>query len=265
MTTKARSSDRSVVGKAAAILMTFRNGYRHTMTDIAESTGIPPSTVHRLIKDLTASQLLERTEEGDYRLGLPIRLSATFDRPSRNIDGIAQVLLQDLSDVTGCGAKLGVLSGPVVAFMEKQPGRRPAPLIFSEMCAPAHATAMGKVLLAFSSKQAVQSVLRQGLESYTPFTITAPDRLRRSLDMIRRTQLAVSRSELTMNQSAIAVPVFGSNGRIEAAIEMEVDDVASKRSIVTPALLVAGRSLGRELASLQSCGSRSRGSPSRLQ
>jgi len=117
----------------SSALMTFRNGCRHTMTDIAVSTGIPPSTAHRLIKDLTASQLLERTEEGDYQLGLPIRLSATFNRPSRSIDGIAQVLLQDLSDVTGCGVRLGVLSGSVVAFVEKQAGRRPASLLASEI------------------------------------------------------------------------------------------------------------------------------------
>jgi DNA-binding IclR family transcriptional regulator len=243
--------------------MTFRNGCRHTMTEIAKSTGLPLSTTHRLIKDLTACQLLERTEEGDYRLGLPMRLFETSDEPS-TVDDFARAVLQDLSEVTGCEVRLGVLSRSIVAFMEKQSGRTPVPRFSSGMCAPAHATAMGKVLLAFSPPQATKFVLRQGLRPYTPFTITRPDRLRRSLAMIRQTQIAVSRSELTIGRNAIAAPVFGFGGGIAAAIEIRVDDISSDFPAVTPALVVAGRCLSRELLAARSRGCRPPGSPSHI-
>jgi hypothetical protein len=66
--------------------------------------------------------------------------------------------------------------------------------------------------------------------------------------MARLTRLAVARWELEPDRSALAVPVFGPGGRVAAAIEVRVDDPAAELPTVRPALVIAGRSLTRELA-----------------
>jgi len=61
--------------------------------------------------------------------------------------------------------------------------------------------------------------------------------------------LAVSRWDLEPDRCAIAVPVFGPGGYVAAAIELRIDDLGRELSTVKPSLMVAGRSLTRELTS----------------
>ena len=71
---------RSVTSKVVAILLTFTDGTLHSLTEIASSTGIPTSTVHRLVSELVAWGFLERTDDAQYRVGVALRaISATAD------------------------------------------------------------------------------------------------------------------------------------------------------------------------------------------
>ena len=73
-------SGRSVTSKIAAILLTFADGTLHPLTEIAGLTGIPTSTVHRLVSELVASDFLERTDDSQYRVGVSLRaISAAAD------------------------------------------------------------------------------------------------------------------------------------------------------------------------------------------
>jgi DNA-binding IclR family transcriptional regulator len=111
-----------------------------------------------------------------------------------------------------------------------------------------HATAMGKALLAFSPPEVVHLLLMRGLRAVTPYTITAPERLRRALAMTRLSRLAVARWESEVGRSALAVPVLRPDGGVMAAIEVRVEDPAAELATVRPALAVAGRSLSRQLS-----------------
>ena len=93
-----------------------------------------------------------------------------------------------------------------VTYIEKARGRRPVTTFAQHATVPAHATAMGKALLAFSAPALVDMFLGRGLTAYTPFTLTAPDRFRRALAMARLSRLAVARWELEPDRSALAVP-----------------------------------------------------------
>jgi DNA-binding IclR family transcriptional regulator len=243
------ASSRTVIGKAALILMTFLDGHLHSVTEIAKATGLPLSTAHRLARELAAWRLLNRTANGQYRVGSPLRLIGSTAGPCHNIEELGPLVLQDLSEVTGSEARLGVLRDGHVSYIEKLPGRRPVSAFSSNAVLPAHATAMGKAILAFSSAPVVDQCIKDGLTAYTPFTLTAPDRLRRALVVIRHSRLAVSRWELELDRCALAAPVFGPGGYVAAAIELRVGEVAKGLATIQPLLRVAGRSLTRELAS----------------
>jgi hypothetical protein len=113
---------------------------------------------------------------------------------------------------------------------------------------------MGKALLAFSPPAVVEALLDRGLERFTPYTLTTPDRLRRALAVIRLTRVALCRWELELGAAAVAVPVFGGGGTVVAALELKVRDLRSDLHTLQPALVVAARCLSRELATCQPFG-----------
>ena len=259
MTEDVTAAGRTVISKAAVILMTYLNGDVHTLTEIATATGLPLSTAHRLVRELAAWKILERTDDGDYCVGLPLRLIGGAGGSAFSLEERACLVLQDLSQALDADVRLGVLGERDVTYIEKPRGRRPVTTFAQHATVPAHATAMGKALLAFSAPALVDMFLSRGLTSYTPFTLTAPDRFRRALAMARLSRLAVARWELESDRSALAVPVFGPGGRVAAAIEVRVDDPAAELPTVRPALVIAGRSLTRELSANPDLGGRTPG------
>jgi DNA-binding IclR family transcriptional regulator len=94
----------------------------------------------------------------------------------------------------------------------------------------------------------VDAVIADGLERYTPYTLTTPDRLRRALSVTRLTRVALCRWELELGCSTVAVPVFGGGGTVVAALEVRVRDLRSDLPVLQPVLTVAARGLSRELA-----------------
>jgi DNA-binding IclR family transcriptional regulator len=241
-------SGRSVTSKITSILLTFTQGSEHSLTEIARLAGLPISTAHRLTSELASWRLLERTDCGHYRAGLPLRMIGTAEAGPPSITERAPCVIEDLSAATRCRARLGVLSDLEVSYIEKVPGPRPATPFSAAAKLPAHATAMGRALLAFSPAHTVEMTIMRGLRQYTPHTMTAPDRFRRALAVTRLTRVAVTRGELEPDLCGVAMPVFGPGGDVVAAIELTVTDLHAAMQSVIGTLAIASRSLSRELA-----------------
>jgi DNA-binding IclR family transcriptional regulator len=239
---------RSVTSKVIAILMTFSHGCEYSLTEIARLSGLPISTAHRLASELTAWGMLERTDDGSYRVGSQLKVIASrAAQVPPSFHERARRVMEDLSAAaTRATVRLGVFSDLEVAYIEKSVPNRPVSPVFEPTTLPAHATAMGKALLAFASPHLVDQLIERGLDRYTPFTVTAPERLRRALSITRLTRVAVARRELDTAVSGVAVPVFGAGGAVVAALELLITDSQDLR-LVQPPLVVAARSLSREL------------------
>jgi DNA-binding IclR family transcriptional regulator len=241
-------SGRSVTSKITAILMTFTEGSEHSLTEIARLAGLPISTAHRLTSELASWRLLDRTEQGHYRAGLPLRMIGTRDGCPPSIQERAPCVLEDLSAATRCRARLGVLNDLEVAYIEKAPGQRPVSAFTPAATLPAHPTAVGRALLAFAPVSTVEMTIMRGLRPYTTHTVTSPDRFRRALAVTRLTRVAVTRWELEAGTCGVAMPVFGPGGDVVAAIELCVRDLGHELQPIMAALSIASRSLSRELA-----------------
>jgi DNA-binding IclR family transcriptional regulator len=241
-------SGRSVTSKITSILLTFTEGSEHSLTEIARLAGLPISTAHRLTSELASWRLLERTDDGQYRAGLPLRMIGTVDSCPPSIAERAPCVLEDLSAATKTRARLGVLRDLQVAYIEKQPGPRPATSFCAAATLPAHPTALGRALLAFSPASTVEMTIMKGLRPYTSHTLTSPDRFRRALAVTRLTRVAVTRGELEEGVCGVAMPVFGPGGEVVASLELAVRDLGHELQPVMAALAIASRSLSRELA-----------------
>jgi len=249
-------SGRSVTSKVVSILLTFTDGNVQSLTEIARLAGLPISTAHRLITELAAWGVLERSDDAHYRAGVPLKVIGSHAAQGSSLNERARRVMEDVSVATRADVRLGVLDGLQVAYAEKAVGHRPSSTFACTDPLPLHATAMGKALLAFSPSELVDSLLEQGLDRYTPYTLTTADRLRRSLAATRVTRVALCRWELELGSSAVAVPVFGGGGSVVAALELKVRDLRTELHTMQPALLVAARCLSRELAVGQPFGRR---------
>ena len=237
---------RSAVSRITAILSTFLTGRTHSVTEIARLTGLPVSTTHRLAVDLASWQLLQRTSDGRYRVGIILRQlgGEAWSLPVLTERG--PHVVTDLCAATRRRARLGVLESGRVAYIEKRVGAEPVTLFGPSATLPAHATAVGKALLAFAPREVVAAAVTQ-LTAYTPRTLHTADRLQRALGIVRLTRSAVACGELVSGESAVAVPVFGCAGEVVAALEVELLDPRADLDLCKAALVVAARGLSREL------------------
>jgi DNA-binding IclR family transcriptional regulator len=238
---------RSLISRVAAILSTFLTGDTHSITEISRLTGLPVSTTHRLAAELASWQLLNRAADGRYEVGLTLRRLGGDAWSIPALHERAPNVVTDLCEVTRRRARLGILRGGQVAYIEKRVGVDPATPFCPGATLPAHATALGKALLAFSARETVASV-QQRLTAYTAHTVTTPDQLHRALHTIRLTRTAVACDELAMGDCAIAAPVFGCRGSVVAALELQMHDPRVDIDMCKATLAVAARGLSRELA-----------------
>ena len=239
---------RSVTSKIVAILLTFHDGNEHSLTEIARLTCLPVSTAHRLVTELAGWGVLERTDESGFRIGLPIKAIGSRRSYTPAIIESARRVLEDLVAAARTGARLGILTGTDVAYIEKRCDHSPVTTFAQTSRLPAHATALGKALLAFSSAEILDRIVANNLKCYTPNTVTDPERLRQCLASIRLTRVAISRWEFEPGVSCVAVPVFGSGGMAVAALELTVPNLRTDLQMASSVLTIAARGLSRELA-----------------
>ncbi|HEY6573871.1 MAG TPA: IclR family transcriptional regulator C-terminal domain-containing protein [Mycobacterium sp.] len=244
-----------MTSKLSAILLVLCDGGEHTLTEIAGSTNLPTSTSHRLILQMLAWRLVERSEDRSYRISFPVRMIASdYSTPEASVYAHtvmrALPVLNELSAATRYPARIGILRGSDV-FTLQPPPNMPTDRVHAEgflhTVTPAHAAASGKALLAFSPAGVVDHLIAAGLSTHTRRTITSPEILRRNLSMIRVTQIATSRHEFESDRSAIACPIFHGGGRVAAAIELSARDLGRELKPAASALWVACRSLSRQL------------------
>jgi DNA-binding IclR family transcriptional regulator len=242
----ASESGRSVASRVAAILMAFRSGGTHSLTELAGLAGLPISTTHRLVGELVSRRVLERTEGGGYRVGLPLRMIGGIPRGSSPplLDRALEVIA-DLATVTGSAVRVGMLDGRGAVVAATQPAST-SDAHFAEDPSPAHASALGRVLLAFSPADVVDEVIAAARAAGGVIPFSA-DRLRRLLTTTRLTRVAVHR-DADEGRCQVAVPVFGTGGSLLAGLEATVPDLVTGFEQVRGVLLVAAGSLSRQLA-----------------
>ena len=139
------------IERAVAILNVFSTDEPELgVTEIADRVGLHKSTVHRFMVNLDAAGLVERNpRSGRYRLGLHIFELGGLVMQRMNLWDEALPFLEGLVRDTGETGHLAVLDGGEAIYIERVEARRPlrVPSAIGRGY-PAHATNLGKVLLA---------------------------------------------------------------------------------------------------------------------
>jgi DNA-binding IclR family transcriptional regulator len=218
-----------------------------TIRDLAQRTGLSLATVHRIVVRLIAWGALERVP-GGVQPGLRLFELGQLVPARGNLREIALPFMGDLYAATHEVVSLAVLDGTDTVWLEQLAGRL-APPVPSRVGGrlPAHVTAAGKVLLAFSP-ETVETLCARGLERHGPGTITDPEQLRAELADVRERGIAVNREESRSGVLGVAAPVI-SGGAVVAALALAVARRSrSSPEGMTPAVRTAALSLGRALS-----------------
>ena len=207
--------------RAATLLDAFDETHRElTLAALVRRSGLPRSTVHRTAERMTRLGWLDKPADR-YRIGNRIFEISGLVPVRRELREAVLPFLQDLYAATGVTVQLGVLEGTQVLIVEKITGHRAMPML-SQVGAtiPAHCSALGRALLAYSPPEAVDAVLAAGLTPRTSRTITTEVALRRELAAVPDRGWAPDREEGNIGVSCIAAPIFDQFGQVAAALSV---------------------------------------------
>lgn len=220
------------------------------VNELARRIGVNPSTASRLLGTLEAGGLVEREPGGPYRLGL--KLVALSDRVLGQLDvrDRARPWLIWLVEETGETATLSVPGGGEAITVDFVPS--PSSVVsLARLGRPsvAHATAAGKVMLAFGFDQLAFDPTAE-LAAFTERTITDPGVLADELERIRSAGVAEAVGEREPDLNALAAPVIGRGGELVAILGLQGPAArlpASTRQSLRGPLLRAAGELGQSL------------------
>ncbi|HZO97654.1 MAG TPA: IclR family transcriptional regulator [Gaiellaceae bacterium] len=234
-------------GRALAILDLLAAEGPLGTNEIARRLGVTASTVSRQLGTLVDAGYAEHEpESGRYRPGLRLVHLANLVLVRLDVRTAARPHLEALVEATGETATLSVAGDPDAVTVDVVPGRHHVQGV-TQLGRPsvAHATAAGKVALAFTGRRPAPP-----LRAYTARTIVDPGALEAELERVRRRGFAEACEEREPGLNAVAAPVFGADGGLAAVLALQGPvprfGRASARAAL-PALLERASAISREL------------------
>lgn len=180
----------SILAKAFELLRAFDLSNRvMTLTELARAADLPKSTVHRLLARLVELDVVEHIDEG-YRISLSMARLASLS-PANLMRDVALPHMARLHHWSGHTITLGVLRDFDTVILEQvgSTAWHPDPHLAGARI-PAHSSVLGKALLAWDPRGALETLLPNPLPAVTPATITDRDALMAQLREVRSTNLA---------------------------------------------------------------------------
>jgi DNA-binding IclR family transcriptional regulator len=192
-------------------------------SDLVADTGLPKTTVHRLLAALLEERFLRYDADRQcYMLGLGL-----FDLARRvwgelEVRKVAELKLQELRDEIGETVHLAVLDDLEVVYIDKYETRESVHTRSTIGArAPAFCTGVGKAILAFLPDRTREEAIRRiRFQQFTDYTITSPDQLTRHLAVVREQGFATDAEEHHIGICCIAAPVFDLRGRVVASVSI---------------------------------------------
>lgn len=243
----------SVIERLVRVLATFdRDRTTQSAAEISRAAGLPSSTGHRLVAELTGQGLLEREEDGRYRVGLRLWELATRGSLALGLREAAIPAMERVQSLIRQHTQLAVLDDDATLFLERL-SHPEAGANIARVAGrlPLHASSSGLVLLAAARPVVVERVLSRPLVALAPDTITEPAALRRKLAEVRRLGYAVSPGSVESVSTGVAVPVLDGRTTIAALGVVLPRDAGDVRPVVT-ALREAASSISAALADSRS-------------
>lgn len=200
---------------------------RHTdpvpLKDLAQATGLHPSTTHRILNDLTLGRYVDRPEPGSYRLGMRLLELGNLVKARLDVRDAALDAMRELHKHTHQPVNLSVRQGDEIVYIERTYSERSGMQVVRTVGgrAPLHLTSVGKLFLAADEPARVRAyATRTGLAGNTRNSITDLTRLERELAQIRLRGVSRDEEELEVGVRCMAVGIYDDQSKLVAGLSI---------------------------------------------
>jgi len=249
----ARAAEKSpdfveALAKGIAILESFDAGHPEmTLSQVARRVGLSPAAARRSLITLTSLGYVGQMDKR-FHLKPKVLVLGSALYFSARIDVLLQPELRDIVETFGDASSIGTLDGMdviYIAHVSVQRARRAVAVVGARY--PAHATSLGRVLLAgLPEDRLVRYFETVEPRALTSKTIVGIEPLRAEIRQVRAQGYATTVDQLDYGITAIAVPIRDSAGNTVAALNS-----SGYTGLLTPDLLISQR-----LPELQTAASR---------
>jgi IclR family acetate operon transcriptional repressor len=222
-----------------------------TPGDLHESTGMPRSSLHGLLHTLVEVGWLEaNSTQTRYRLGVRALICGTAYLDGDLAVPFATRALEEVRAQTGFTAHFARRYGSEIVYLETRESQHSTHLVSRVgRTLPAHATALGKALLAELTPAEVAGLLPESLPAFTTHTIVSRERLEHELVQVREAGWAGEVEEGTVGVRCVAAVIpyrIPATDALSCSMPIDqADDPTAKQ--VAGVLVEAATSLGRKL------------------
>ncbi|MEI7532514.1 MAG: IclR family transcriptional regulator [Betaproteobacteria bacterium] len=190
---------------------------------LSEQTGLHPSTAHRILNDMVACRLVDRSDGGNYRLGLRLLELGTLVKARLSVRDAAQLPMRALHKLTNQTINLSLRQGDEIVYIDRTYSERSGMQVVRAIGgrAPLHLTSVGKLFLARDDIQLVRAyATRTGLAGHTRNSITQIAKLESELTQVRLHGTANDDEELELGVSCMAAGIYDDSGKMIAGLSL---------------------------------------------
>lgn len=220
--TAAEGKDRiQSIERGFAVLLAFdAERSNPSLIEIATATGLSRPAVRRILLTLQHLGYVEPTGGSHWRLTPRVLTIGQHYATASALVSVSEPHMSRLVEETQETASLSALDGTEVVYLARVPAKRVLNVTATAGTrVTAHATSMGRVLLAAASSEFVESYLEDpGLQPLTPHTITDRDQFLRTLQRVREQGWCLVSEERERGLIAVSAPIRDHTGQVVAAL-----------------------------------------------
>ncbi|EOR22506.1 IclR family transcriptional regulator [Niallia sp. RD1] len=213
--------------KSKDILTLFITYPKLSFNEIISLSGVPKTSVHRMLGSLEDMDFLEKDEEGKYSLGLLFLQFGQLVADRLDIRQVALPIMRNLRDEVDEAVNLIIQDGKEAIYIEKLDTNHPVRLYTAiGRRSPLYAGACSRIILAYLPEDEKEKYLEEViLEPIGEGTITDKNELRYQLEETCKNGYTVSKSELENYTVSVSAPIFDHEGKIIAGISIAGPEV----------------------------------------
>jgi len=248
----------TALGRGLRLLDCFVEGPAQiALGELSARIGANKVTTFRILRTLEESGYVRQERQSKrYQLCLKMLDLQEASLAALEYPFLVQPYLEELHQRLGESVSVAVLEGTRVRYVARAASSSlMAVNLRVGSVLPAHATSMGKVLLAALGAEGVKALyMNQAMLAFTPKTVTTLDRLLDELRVVERNGHGTANEELERGLLSVAAPIRSSRGQVIAAINVSVSTArVSYEKIITtfvPALMRTAATISARLGCL---------------
>lgn len=194
-----------------------------TLKELAQLTGLHPSTAHRILSDLVLTRFIERVEPSHYRLGMRLLELGNIVKSHLNVREVALDFMRILHKKTHQTINLSVRQDDEIVYIDRAFSEHSGMQVVRAIGerAPLHLTSTGKLFLSVDDTQAVRAyATRTNLRGHNKNSITDLPTLEEALYSVRAHGYARDNEELELGVRCIAAGIYDDSEKLIAGLSI---------------------------------------------